>query len=339
MIGSTSINYPQALLEHLDQRGVDVRPLFEPGWIDSLRQRGAHERLDGASWSRLFRRVSAHLQDPTFPIQLAASVRPRHLGMLGFLLMSSETLAHAALVLQRYEPLNDTVNRAEWSFDATHCRLSWHALTEACDDDMTLLSLCLWIEQARALSERPDLACNLYLKRQEPVDPTLRRALEALTQGQVHFGQPLDVLEADAQVALLPVVQRAPAVHALLRQQADADLARLLGERHELIGQIRTRLAEMLPSGQPTLPALASALSMAPRTLQARLDERGLTFRQVLDQVRHEQAERLLQDPRSSLAEVALKLGFADQSSFQHAFKRWTSLTPGEFRRRQSIVA
>ena len=128
-------------------------------------------------------------------------------------------------------------------------------------------------------------------------------------------------------------------MHALLRQQADADLARLLGERHELIGQIRTRLAEMLPSGQPTLPALASALSMAPRTLQARLDERGLTFRQVLDQVRHEQAERLLQDPRSSLAEVALKLGFADQSSFQHAFKRWTSLTPGEFRRRQSIVA
>jgi AraC-like DNA-binding protein len=50
--------------------------------------------------------------------------------------------------------------------------------------------------------------------------------------------------------------------------------------------------------------------------------------------VRCRLAERHLLNPKLSLAEVALMIGFADQSGFQHAFKRWKGASPGEYRRR-----
>jgi AraC-like DNA-binding protein len=54
----------------------------------------------------------------------------------------------------------------------------------------------------------------------------------------------------------------------------------------------------------------------------------------VLDGVRHRLAEHHLGNPGLPLASVAARLGFADQSAFQHAFKRWSGQSPGEFRRR-----
>ena len=72
---------------------------------------------------------------------------------------------------------------------------------------------------------------------------------------------------------------------------------------------------------------------MSPRTLQNRLEASGMSFRSVVDRVRQSEAESYLRESRLPLIDIALALGFANQTSFQHAFKRWTGKSPGEFRR------
>ena len=83
---------------------------------------------------------------------------------------------------------------------------------------------------------------------------------------------------------------------------------------------------------------MAAALGQSSRTLQRRLQERNLRFQRVLDQVRSELAIQLIEDQDLSLQDLADYLGFNDQSAFQHAFRRWQAMTPGQYRRRISKI-
>ena len=81
------------------------------------------------------------------------------------------------------------------------------------------------------------------------------------------------------------------------------------------------------------IETIARHLAMTVRNLQLKLKEEGTSFRQLLDDVRRQIAVGYLQEGNDSICEIALLLGFADQSAFHHAFKRWTGKTPGEYRR------
>ena len=95
---------------------------------------------------------------------------------------------------------------------------------------------------------------------------------------------------------------------------------------------VRRAVANVLSEGVPTLSAIASELGIGARTLQRRLSEHGHSFQSVVDTARQELAQRLLRETEYSLAEVAFLTGFAEQSGFTRAFKRWAGKTPRSYR-------
>jgi AraC-like DNA-binding protein len=100
-----------------------------------------------------------------------------------------------------------------------------------------------------------------------------------------------------------------------------------------LIADVRAAVGAELRGGDPTLDRVAGRMGMSGRTLQRRLDEQSLRFGELVDEVRAALAKAYLQDRQMALCEVAFLLGFADQSAFGRAFKRWTGVTPGRWRR------
>jgi AraC-like DNA-binding protein len=72
--------------------------------------------------------------------------------------------------------------------------------------------------------------------------------------------------------------------------------------------------------------------------LQRKLAPSGTTFRELTDTVKGHLAEEYLTDPDVSIAEVALMLGFSDQTSFNRAFRGWTGETPGRWKKRQTLM-
>jgi AraC-like DNA-binding protein len=81
-----------------------------------------------------------------------------------------------------------------------------------------------------------------------------------------------------------------------------------------------------------SIDEVARALAMSTRTLHRRLAAEGTTFERALDDIRREEAiQRTLED-RCQLKAIGAALGFADPSGFRRAFKRWTGLTPQQFR-------
>jgi AraC-like DNA-binding protein len=92
-----------------------------------------------------------------------------------------------------------------------------------------------------------------------------------------------------------------------------------------------------LRGGNPKLESIARQLAMSPRTLQRRLRDEGVLFNDVLDAMRFRAAKTYLAQRDIAGTEVAFLLGFAEPSSFNHAFKRWAGQTPTEYRRQAPI--
>ncbi|HJL14002.1 MAG TPA: helix-turn-helix domain-containing protein [Sandaracinaceae bacterium LLY-WYZ-13_1] len=76
----------------------------------------------------------------------------------------------------------------------------------------------------------------------------------------------------------------------------------------------------------------AKRLGLSERTLRRRLDEEGTSFRERLDHVRRARALEML--AHHDVQSVAQHLGFVDARSFQRAFRRWTQMTPLEYKRK-----
>ena len=96
--------------------------------------------------------------------------------------------------------------------------------------------------------------------------------------------------------------------------------------------RVRVHLDGELSGGAPSAEACARALGMSVRTLRRALRAEGTAFTELLEQARRERAARLLAGDRASIAEVAFLLGFSELSAFYRAFRRWTGMTPAQFR-------
>jgi AraC-like DNA-binding protein len=90
---------------------------------------------------------------------------------------------------------------------------------------------------------------------------------------------------------------------------------------------------DALENTQPTLllKEVAHAQQQSTRTLQRRLRKKGTTFISLRNDARHRKAKELLRDGDTTVATVAIALGYSDASSFCRAFKRWEGRTPGQF--------
>ena len=104
------------------------------------------------------------------------------------------------------------------------------------------------------------------------------------------------------------------------------------GDLDDAYERTRAVVLEQLPKGGVTLGKAAKRLHVTPRTLQRRLEENGVSFAGLLNEVRRAQAERLLVRSDAGLAEVAQQVGYGDTAAFVRAFKSWTGTTPGKFR-------
>ncbi|MFZ6771690.1 helix-turn-helix domain-containing protein [Undibacterium sp. SXout7W] len=121
--------------------------------------------------------------------------------------------------------------------------------------------------------------------------------------------------------------------------QADPDLilrARLACEqelaavgvlgRQSLLRKLVTLQCEQHP-----VQDMATVLGMSPRTLHRLLAREGTSYANITENIRITRAKRLLQGSRS-LDDIAVELGYSDSRSFRRAFRRWTHLSPGDYR-------
>jgi AraC-like DNA-binding protein len=103
-------------------------------------------------------------------------------------------------------------------------------------------------------------------------------------------------------------------------------------KKPSLIEEVEEFVALELASGKCSLERCADKLNIAVRTLHRHLTSENTSFSEIVERQRCEVAKKALTDTRRTLDDVASMLGYAEQSSFGRAFKRWTNVTPQQYR-------
>ena len=107
----------------------------------------------------------------------------------------------------------------------------------------------------------------------------------------------------------------------------------VLARNFDFVDTLREALKSYLPDGYPSARFAAALMDVSERTLARRLAARGLTYGALIDALRFTEAKKLLQQPGTRIEDVALSVGFEDQSNFTRMFRRIGGLSPGAFRK------
>lgn len=146
------------------------------------------------------------------------------------------------------------------------------------------------------------------------------------------FGQSASRLVLDARSLTLPVIRDARAATEFLRQ-APANFLVKYRSLGGAVARVRARLSAIELGEWPTFDALAAAMCTTPSTLRRRLEREGSSYQDIKDDLRRDYAIDFLCNSRLSVEDVAHALGFAEHSAFYRAFRKWTGVSPGEYRR------
>lgn len=122
-----------------------------------------------------------------------------------------------------------------------------------------------------------------------------------------------------------------PELLALHEQFASEQVARI--EKEDVVVQVNRVIAELLDSGEVTLEAVAEKLEIKPRSLRTKLSDIDTNFNQILADFRYTLSRRLLANTHETIDEIVYLTGFSEPSTFYRAFKRWSDMTPIEYRK------
>ena len=146
------------------------------------------------------------------------------------------------------------------------------------------------------------------------------------------FAQPSNEIRFDASVLLIHVSGADRSLLPVVEQRLQEVLGAEPGDEPWL-AKLRVQIASRLCDGHPSLPGVAPGIGVSARTLQRQLAERGLVYRELVQQARCRLALQYLERTDTDLTEIAFLLGYSELSAFAHAFGRWTGGSPGAHRR------
>ena len=95
-------------------------------------------------------------------------------------------------------------------------------------------------------------------------------------------------------------------------------------------------ILDLLPTGHPSIASVSRRCGIPVRTLQRKLHNAGITYRELVDEVRFDTACRLLRQPQNHIKDVARAIGYQNASNFNRAFQRWAGVSPSEYQRQQA---
>jgi AraC-like DNA-binding protein len=335
MIPTSLATLGQIVSRLLEMYGLNAEEMLRRHGVDPVVLSKADARIPTQTWDLITREAAAQIPDPAFALNSARCWHPSNLGALGYAWLSSSTLRTGLGRLVRYWRLlgESSTSRLAESPAGLTLTLSRKSPDPEIDAVIVDFALSLLVDMCRMNAGSSLRPVSVHMRRARPKHSEVY---------QRHFGCAVhfDASEDSFTISTKDTDRQLPTSNRQIAATLDQILADRLGhlDKRDVVARCQARLFEQLVSGEVSEEAMADELHMSRRTLQRKLAEVDLTFQKLVDDTRRDLAVRHLDDPRHSITDVTFLLGFSQQSAFTRAFKRWTGMSPSEYRANNTVT-
>lgn len=286
------------------------------------------DRIMGAMWRLLV---------DTFPnqplgLELAASAPPDVLGIVNHAAQFAENLRECILLSYRFQKVFSSRLQLNFIEGPVEARMEYFHPLDAVDYGMASeLAMGLAVRFTRDRIGRQDILARVEFAH-PPLSP-----LEAYTdyfKVPVVFEAPTNAIVYRTDCLDLPMPRRNDLMLRVVERHLEVALAKVQANAQSpVLTPIVDAIAQNAEASEYRAEALAKRLGVSLRTLQRQVQAEGSSVRELIDQVREEQARQLLADDNLCIIDIAFLLDYSSESAFRRAFKRWTGQSPAEVRR------
>ncbi len=319
----------RALVGVVERSGVSRDRFLVAAGIDPQLIEDGRMRLTMEAYQRAIDAAIAVSGDPAFGLHMGEQATSAMFDVIGHLAEHAETLRQSLQIATRYsrlmaeghEPeLCETGELAAFRLPTMRGDFAPIRLTA----EFAMSALWNMLPRFAGPGTRPNRVAFAYRA------PAYVAEYRRLFGDAAHFDQAFTEIEFPRMWLDRSHLYRSPDIFTLLETQAERALGRL-----ERDAPLVERVQEALATAGPrpaTMEAVARELGMSARSLRRQLSTEGVNFGQLVERSRIVAAKRMLQDPRTTIQEAAYAMGFAAPAAFHRAFKRWTGMTPKQYR-------
>jgi AraC-like DNA-binding protein len=333
MVGQTvSAALANGLLELAVAKGADRDELLLAAGILAETLSDRDNRVPLANYVSLMRAGKQMSGDPALALHYGEAVDLSEISVVGLIGRAAPTLLDALAQLNRYGKLVIDVALSEHErFErVTDDGGYWMVDRRTDPDDFPELTEATF---ARMICGVRRFAPELRLEEVHVTHaaPSYAAEYERILGAPVVFGSHWNAYRTDARWLSYPLNLQPQYVFGILRAHAD-ELVDRLDHSDSLARRVEDVILPLLHTGHVTMHSILPVIGLSRQTLYRRLKAEGTTFEKVLDALRHKLALQYLQGSKVSVNETAYLVGFNDPVAFSHAFKRWTGMSPRNYR-------
>ncbi len=336
-LGDISVNHVNALLSTLDALGGNAKELTQQFNLSEAKLAQPEGRISIPRFMRLGFSAIEQINCPNLGLEMGKQMKLPTLGLTGFLAMTSKDIEAACTVLAHYERLSGSNSRGQSSFYLENGKgvSSFYSISPYNEYNLFVVDSVL-----AANKQILEILCGrdqiLEMVEVEFSAPSYAKIYEEYFQCPVLFSQERNALTIKQDALSWPMLNHNKNTFLNLQGICDERLAQVTRDR-ELDEKVMDEISPLLEGQTPSIHQVADSLGIPPWTLRRKLQEQNTSFQALLNDTRKALAQSYMKDTDLAIGEIAYLLGFSSPTAFQRAFKRWTQVSPGQFRREQRI--
>lgn len=318
----------RAVVDVAQQRGVS--PLALLGEEAHALYLEPAERAFSRDWfNALLTRAAQLTNEPAFGLLCGIHACEPSFGLMAPLVAHAPTMRRALELVVQFQPLLLEGLRLRLSEGAgvaqLRCHIEQHVITQRSLPELVVAGLVRMLQSFGCARHEIREVCFEHTR------PAYYPSYTLAFAGAERFAMPFTGVEFTAVALDRPHLNRHSELHSLVLGQAEHHLRRL-SRPLSYTERVRALMAGGPGSQLPSMLAAARELGISARTLRRHLEQEGTSFRELTQAALHDLARVRLRDPAMTLQAIAHELGFSDATAFHRAFRRWSKLTPAEYR-------
>lgn len=339
-------SYVRHLLSQVEEQGYDVVELLNYVGIEAA-DLDKENAISADRFGALYQRVMYIAQDEYFGMISVGKVPTGTFRMMCLAIIHSRTLGEA---ITRATDFHEICRGARIKPDLVrggrYAKVSFAVLDSNSQEESeaffnsqspveTTTSLSMWHHFISWLiGERVILKAAYFQFSKEEALAHSRQRFRA----EVKFDQHNTAMVFPSRYLEYPVVQNETTLQAFLKTAPYQLLVMVGSEDSTLREQVIAMIGRDFSLAPPSAEQVAKTLNMSVSTLRRRLLEEDTTYQKIKDECRRDSAINYMNSPELSINDVAGLMGFDEPSAFFRSFKRWTEMTPGEYRQSDDYI-